>query len=66
MSLNGVETVIHYPKIIPNQRAYSDNKQKVSDYENAKNNESKLVSIPLFPLMNKSEIQKTLSVINSY
>ena len=66
LSLNGIETVIHYPKIIPNQKAYSDNNQKASDYENAKNNESKLVSIPLFPLMNKSEIQKTLSVINSY
>ena len=43
---HGVQTVIHYPKIIPNQKAYSDNKQMVTDYENAYNNESKLVSIP--------------------
>jgi|TARA_Y100000389_G_scaffold192422_1_gene219844 dTDP-4-amino-4,6-dideoxygalactose transaminase len=66
LSSNGIETVIHYPKIIPNQKAYSDNKQMVTDYENAYNNESKLVSIPLFPLMNKSEIKKVLTVVNSY
>ena len=66
LSNNGIHTVIHYPKIIPQQSAYSENRQKLEDFKIAYSNQSKIISIPIFPLMKKNEINKVISVINSY
>tara|TARA_B100001996_G_C18613021_1_gene574546 strand:+ start:48 stop:1148 length:1101 start_codon:yes stop_codon:yes gene_type:complete len=66
LSNNNIETVIHYPKIVPHQQAYKSTKQKNLDYINAYKNQSKIVSLPLFPLMTTKEVDYVTSTINNY
>lgn len=61
----GVETSIHYPKMLNNLRPY-----KVfgvnNDYESSQNNEAKIISLPIHPFLKKEEIKYVINSINSF
>lgn len=63
-SEQGVETSIHYPVPIHRQKAYSDHKQSKVNFENADSFSKNLVSLPIFPKMKKSEINKVIDVVS--
>ena len=59
----GVETSIHYPVPIHKQIAYKDHPQHNKVFSNANNFAKELISLPIFPLMKKSEITKVINTI---
>lgn len=61
-----IETVIHYPKIVPLQNAYLSNNLQNYDHTNSYKNQSKIISIPLFPLMTIKEVDYVAKIINNY
>ena len=65
MSLNDIQTGIHYPISLPKLKAYE---YLHSDSENFKacKEESFLVSIPIGEHLEESEVSKIISVINNY
>jgi len=66
LSKMNIDTVIHYPKIVPYQKAYKTPNQKNEDFINAYRNQSKIISLPLFPLMNIKEVDYVSKTINNY
>jgi dTDP-4-amino-4,6-dideoxygalactose transaminase len=62
LNKNGVETIIHYPILIANQKPYAP---KVS-YPVANIIVKEIVSIPNYPYLKSSELKKIVKVINSF
>lgn len=52
----GIQTVIHYPIPIQNQKAYQNHPQYKTFFPNATRFSKNLLSLPLFPKMKSSEI----------
>ena len=61
----GIQTVIHYPIPIHNQKAYKEHKQYKSKIKNADLYGSELLSLPIFPKMKKTEINYVINAVNS-
>lgn len=61
---NGIETAIHYPTALPNMECYTYLEQQF--FPNATHNESKILSLPMFPELKKSEIQYIASKISEF
>lgn len=53
---NGIDTAIHYPLALHNMNAYKYLKYAQSDFPNASNNESKILSLPMYPELTKEQI----------
>ncbi len=61
-----VEFGIHYPIPIHRQRAYKNHKQFRENILNADNFSKQLLSLPIFPKMKDSEVERVVEVINYY
>jgi|TARA_B100001094_G_C18191600_1_gene807656 dTDP-4-amino-4,6-dideoxygalactose transaminase len=59
----GVELSIHYPIPIHKQMAYQKHHQHESKIENAQNYAKNLVTLPIFPKMKKTEINKVIKTV---
>lgn len=59
----GVELSIHYPLPIHKQLAYKQHRQNKENFKNANNFAKNIVSLPIFPEMKKSEINKVIDTI---
>ena len=60
----GVETSIHYPLPIHRQKAYKEHSQFNKKIENADSFSKQLISLPIFPKMKESEVEKVVDTIS--
>ena len=63
---NNVETGIHYPYPIIKQKAYRDHSQNKEIFEESFSQYYKLVTLPVFPKMQKKEINYVISTVKNY
>jgi dTDP-4-amino-4,6-dideoxygalactose transaminase len=60
---NGVEFSIHYPLPIHKQKAYTNHFQSKKLIKNADTYSKNLLSLPIFPKMKKTEVEKVLQTL---
>ena len=65
-SKHKVEFGIHYPVPIHRQKAYSTHKQYNKKFKLADSYADQLISLPIFPKMQKSEVKRVVSTIKNY
>ncbi len=63
---HNVEFGIHYPVPIHRQKAYSTHKQHSKTFKLADSNAGQLLSLPIFPKMEKSEVNRVVSTLRNY
>ena len=61
---HNIEFGIHYPRPVHRQKAYSD--LKVKKLVNSEKQANELLSLPMFPMMKKNEMQKVVSFLNNF
>lgn len=66
LELNGISCGIHYPKIIPLQKAYSNYGYTEKDFPIGFEKQSQILSLPIFPEMTKNEINFVLKKIHEF
>ncbi|MBS1774575.1 MAG: DegT/DnrJ/EryC1/StrS family aminotransferase [Bacteroidetes bacterium] len=54
---NGIETSLHYPKILPNQEAYKYLNTKPEDFPVANKYQEEILSLPMYPELSEEAIQ---------
>jgi len=59
----GIETIIHYPIPINKQKAYSWHFQAKEKFSNSDKSSKKILSLPIFPKMKKTEYQYVVNSI---
>lgn len=63
---NGVESAIHYPTALPFLKCYENGNFKASDYPIAFEFTKKILSIPMFPELNKDEQDNVINLLNNF
>lgn len=63
---NGIETVIHYPKALVNLKCYEYLNLNTSNYPIATSQESKILSLPIYPELTDSMIEFIVEKINEF
>ena len=63
---NGIGTSIHYPKALPFIECYSRFNHEEIDFPIASQYQNEILSIPMFPELTDSEIDKIIRVINEF
>lgn len=66
LAKEGVQTSINYPIALPFLPAYSRLGHIDSDFPNAHYNQSRIISIPIFPELTEKQILKVVSSIKSF
>jgi dTDP-4-amino-4,6-dideoxygalactose transaminase len=59
LRLNGVQTLIHYPKTIPRQPAYSS--REFGAFPTADDLESRILSLPISPALSEADLEHVIS-----
>jgi dTDP-4-amino-4,6-dideoxygalactose transaminase len=62
----GVATVLNYPKALPFYPAYAHLKHKPGDFPVAHGNQSRILSLPMYPEMNDEAVAYVSKVINDF
>jgi dTDP-4-amino-4,6-dideoxygalactose transaminase len=62
----GVDTALHYPRILPNLPAYDYLNQKLEDFPISGAYESQILSIPMYPELNEEMIQYVAEQIKNF
>lgn len=62
----GIQTALNYPVALPFLPAYGYLGHRHADFPNAHYNQSRILSLPIFPEMTQSQIDATLSAIDSF
>lgn len=62
----GIETAIHYPKILPNLNAYKYLKHQKEDFPVANTYQEKILSLPMFPELTEEQINYTCHAIKEF
>lgn len=65
LAKNGIETLIHYPTIIPNQPIFA-NLYKKQNFINAKNLSSEVLSLPCHPNLTLNEVDTVCEKISQF
>jgi dTDP-4-amino-4,6-dideoxygalactose transaminase len=63
---NGVESVIHYPKALTSLTCYEYLNLRQEDYPIATSNETKILSLPIYPELNDNEINYIVQLIKKF
>jgi dTDP-4-amino-4,6-dideoxygalactose transaminase len=63
---NGIETAIHYPVALPNMKAYQYLKYSRDDFPHASANETKILSIPMYPELTEEMISYVAKKIAAF
>lgn len=63
---NGVHTVINYQVALPFLQAYKHFKHKFTDFPNAYHNQSRVLSIPIYPELSDQQIEYVVNCIKSH
>lgn len=66
MNAQGVQTVINYPVALPFLPCYAHLGHEHGDFPNAYRNQSRILSIPIFPEMNDAQIEAVVASIRSF
>jgi dTDP-4-amino-4,6-dideoxygalactose transaminase len=61
-----IETAIHYPTALPFLPSYAGRNHQPADFPVAFANQSKILSIPLYAELTSEQIQRVVSIINSF
>lgn len=62
----GIQTVINYPTALPFLPCYAAMGHKPSDFPNAYHDQSRVLSLPMFPEMNEAQIDAVVEAIRSF
>lgn len=62
----GIQTVINYPIALPFLEAYSHLYHRHEEFPNAYKNQKSILSLPLFPEMNRLEIEYVVEAIKNF
>lgn len=62
----GIETAVHYPTALPNLKAYEYLNLAQGIYKEATENENKILSLPMFPELEKEQIQYVAECIKEF
>ena len=63
---NGIGTSIHYPTALPFLNCYKSSQFTAKDFPVAAEYQNKILSIPMFPELEDSEVQKVIRIINAF
>jgi dTDP-4-amino-4,6-dideoxygalactose transaminase len=63
---NGVQTVMNYPVALPFLPAYSRLNHQYSDFPNAFSNQSEILSLPIYPELNDSQMDTVIGLIGEH
>jgi dTDP-4-amino-4,6-dideoxygalactose transaminase len=66
LKTHGIDTVINYPTALPFLPAYSRMRHKPIDFINAYENQSKILSLPIYPEMPESSIEYISKMIRKF
>lgn len=66
LNSQGIQTGIHYPKMITNQKGYKNHMQFKNNFTKASIYENKLMSLPIFPGMKKVEVDYVSKKIKEF
>lgn len=66
LAQNGVQTVVNYPIALPFLPAYSRLNHKSSDFPNAFQNQSEILSLPIYPEFSDSQMDAVIDLIGEY
>lgn len=66
LNKRGVQTVINYPIALPFLPAYSKYKHQASDFPNAFGNQSKVLSLPIYPELSVSQLDYVIELIERF
>ncbi len=63
---NNISCSIHYPKCLPKLAAYKKYKFKVDSYRNALKNQKKILSLPIYPELEKNKVKYICKKIKEF
>ena len=63
---NGVQTIINYPIALPFLTAYKDLNHSPQDFPNAWSNQSKILSLPIYPEMTNEQVDYVCELIEEF
>lgn len=66
MNEQGVQTVVNYPVALPFLPCYAHFGHRPEDFPNAHRNQSRILSIPIFPEMSDAQIEAVAASIHGY
>lgn len=66
LAKNGIETAIHYPVALPNMKAYERLGHTREEFPISSENESKILSIPMYPELQEEQIAYVASKIKEF
>jgi dTDP-4-amino-4,6-dideoxygalactose transaminase len=66
LNKNGVQTVINYPVALPFLPAYQRLKHEPQDFPNAHKNQSKILSLPIYPELTYMELDSIIELIREF
>ncbi|MFN3737854.1 DegT/DnrJ/EryC1/StrS family aminotransferase [Hydrogenophaga sp.] len=66
LNARGIQTVINYPVALPFLPCYSHFGHQASDFPNAHHNQSRILSIPIFPEMSDAQIEAVAQGIREF
>lgn len=66
LAARGIQTVINYPQALPFVPAYARFNHTPSDFPNAHRNQSRILSLPIFPEMTAGQLQSVVDAIGSF
>ena len=66
LSKAGIQTVINYPVALPFLPAYERLKHTAEDFPNAFRNQSQILSLPIYPELNDSQIEYIAEAISMF
>lgn len=62
----GISTMIHYPVPIHKQKAYEEYNNMIGKFPISERMADEILSLPIYPEMSKSDIEKVIESINKY
>lgn len=66
LAARGIQTVINYPVALPFVPAYARLKHTAADFPNAHRNQSRILSLPIFPEMSAAQIDAVIDGLRSF
>jgi dTDP-4-amino-4,6-dideoxygalactose transaminase len=66
LQANGIQTVINYPTALPFLPCYASMGHQPSDFPNAYRDQSRILSLPIFPEMTEAHINAVVEAIRSF
>lgn len=66
LNANGIQTVVNYPVALPLLPAYHRFNQSPADFPNAYRNQSRILSIPIYPELSNVQMDKVIGSITEF